>query len=90
VDLEFRLGERTLRTRVTLTDRSQMRYAMLLGRNTLGERTLRTRVTLTDRSQMRYAMLLGRNTLGGRYVVDVTHTNLLSHCTPEPTEQDTP
>jgi hypothetical protein len=37
VDMEFRLGERRLRSRVTLTDRSRMKFPMLLGRNTLGD-----------------------------------------------------
>jgi hypothetical protein len=36
VDMEFRLGERQFHSRVTLTDRSHMKYPMLLGRNTLG------------------------------------------------------
>jgi hypothetical protein len=36
---------------------------------------------------MKFPMLLGRNTLGGRYVVDVSHTNLLSCETAEPTNQ---
>jgi hypothetical protein len=35
VDLEFLLGDQHIRSLVTLTDRSRMKFPMLLGRNTL-------------------------------------------------------
>jgi hypothetical protein len=50
----------------------------------MGERRFRTHVTLTDRSKMKYPLLIGRRTLNKRFVVDVTHTNMLTPEVPEP------
>lgn len=95
-EIEFRLPERCgghlVRRRlrgwrtVTSSDGTSERRPVVNMEFQLGERQFRTQVTLTDRSRMKFPMLLGRNTLGGRYVVDVTHTNLLSPETTEPTE----
>jgi hypothetical protein len=38
VQMEFRFGDRRIRTHVTLTNRSHMRYPLLLGRRTLSNR----------------------------------------------------
>ena len=38
VEMEFRLGDRLLRTHVTLSDRSRMKFPLLLGRRTLSNR----------------------------------------------------
>jgi hypothetical protein len=99
-EIEFRLADRcgghVVRRRlrgwrtVISSDGKSERRPLVDMEFWLGERRLRTRVTLTDRSAMKFPMLLGRNTLGGRYVVDVTHTNLLSRCAPEPTQLEAP
>ena len=38
VQMEFRFGDRVIRTHVTLSDRSRMHYPLLLGRRTLSNR----------------------------------------------------
>lgn len=96
-EIEFRLPERCgghlVRRRlrgwrtVTSSDGKSERRPVVNMEFQLGERSFNSKVTLTDRSHMKFPMLLGRNTLGGRYIVDVSHTNLLSCEIAEPTNQ---
>ena len=96
-EIEFRLPERCgghlVRRRlrgwrmVTSSDGTSEERPVVEMEFRLGGRQFRTHVTLSDRSHMKFPMLLGRRTLNGRYVVDVTHTNLLSAECPEPPTQ---
>ena len=96
-EIEFRLPERCgghlvkRRLRgwrmVTSSDGTSEERPVVEMEFRLGGRQFRTHVTLSDRSHMKFPMLLGRRTLSGRYVVDVTHTNLLSsECVEPPTQ----
>jgi len=87
-EVEFRLPDRCGGQRVrrvvhgwrivTSSDGSSERRPVVRLEFQLGAAHFRTLVTLTDRSHMKFPLLLGRNTLGGRYVVDVTRTNVLA------------
>jgi hypothetical protein len=44
----------------------------------LGTKRIQSDVTFTDRSGMKYPVLLGRKTIGRKFLVDVSHVNLLT------------
>jgi hypothetical protein len=48
----------------------------------VGSKLIKTRFTLNDRSKMDYPVLLGRKALAGKFVVDVSRTNLLPPACP--------
>ena len=45
----------------------------------IGKRIIHSFVSLSDRANMKYPVLIGRRFLRGRFVVDVSHTNLISN-----------
>lgn len=45
----------------------------------IGKRIIHSFVSLSDRANMKYPVLIGRRFLRGRFVVDVSQTNLISN-----------
>ena len=84
--VEFKLFEPGEGQRVTLpvlgwrsirTSEGEARRPVVRIQVCIGPQLFFTTVSLNDRVKMEYALLIGRNTLSGRFVVDVSHHNLL-------------
>lgn len=53
----------------------------------LGSKQFRTQVTLNDRSRVKYPFIVGRRALQGRFLVDVSRSNILPPSCPEARSQ---